>query len=63
MTTLVLASASPRRKELLARLGAAFEVRPTDVDETPRRAELSLIHISEPTRPLYISYAVFCLKK
>ena len=26
-------------------------------------AGLSLIHISEPTRPLYISYAVFCLKK
>eukprot|EP00831_Metopus_contortus_P031817 TRINITY_DN25860_c0_g1_i1.p1 TRINITY_DN25860_c0_g1~~TRINITY_DN25860_c0_g1_i1.p1 ORF type:complete len:139 (-),score=22.17 TRINITY_DN25860_c0_g1_i1:53-469(-) len=25
--------------------------------------KLSLIHISEPTRPLYISYAVFCLKK
>ena len=24
---------------------------------------LSLIHISEPTRPLYIPYAVFCLKK
>ena len=24
---------------------------------------LSLIHISEPTRPLYISYAVFCFKK
>ena len=23
---------------------------------------LSLIHISEPTRPLYISYAVFCLR-
>ena len=23
--------------------------------------DLSLIHISEPTRPLYISYAVFCL--
>ena len=41
--------------------------------ETPESAEtkgdklvgnyLSLIHISEPTRPLYISYAVFCLKK
>eukprot|EP00831_Metopus_contortus_P049104 TRINITY_DN40374_c0_g1_i1.p2 TRINITY_DN40374_c0_g1~~TRINITY_DN40374_c0_g1_i1.p2 ORF type:complete len:103 (+),score=14.26 TRINITY_DN40374_c0_g1_i1:150-458(+) len=29
-------------------------------DET---LKLSLIHISEPTRPLYISYAVFCLKK
>ena len=27
------------------------------------RHDLSLIHISEPTRPLYISYAVFCLKK
>ena len=24
---------------------------------------LSLIHISEPTSPLYIAYAVFCLKK
>ena len=26
-------------------------------------SNLSLIHISEATRPLYISYAVFCLKK
>ena len=25
--------------------------------------QLSLIHISEPTRHLWISYAVFCLKK
>ena len=25
--------------------------------------DLSLIHISEPTRRSYISYAVFCLKK
>ena len=29
----------------------------------PQMLDLSLIHISEPTRPLYISYAVFCLKK
>ena len=29
-------------------------------DERP--PNLSLIHISEPTRPLYISYAVFCLR-
>src|SRR5674536_164138 len=28
-----------------------------------RRDELSLIHISEPTRLLSSSYAVFCLKK
>ena len=28
-----------------------------------RKVHLSLIHISEPTRLLSISYAVFCLKK
>ena len=28
-----------------------------------RELELSLIHISEPTRQAEISYAVFCLKK
>ncbi len=39
MTTLVLASGSPRRRELLARLGVEFDVRPADVDETPRPAE------------------------
>ena len=34
------------------------------VEKLLEKAEvLSLIHISEPTRPLYISYAVFCLKK
>ena len=31
---LVLASASPRRRDLLGRLGLSFEVRPTDADET-----------------------------
>jgi septum formation protein len=36
---LVLASASPRRAELLARLGLAPEVRPADIDETPRPGE------------------------
>jgi septum formation protein len=35
----VLASASPRRRELLARLVAEFESRPSDVDETPRPGE------------------------
>jgi len=32
---LVLASASPRRSELLGRVGLDFEVRPADIDETP----------------------------
>jgi septum formation protein len=36
---LVLASASPRRRELLAGLGLAFEVRPVDFDETPHPGE------------------------
>jgi septum formation protein len=36
---LVLASASPRRAQLLTAAGIAFEVRPADVDETPAPAE------------------------
>ena len=36
---LVLASASPRRRALLASLGLTFEVLPADVDETPRPRE------------------------
>jgi septum formation protein len=35
----VLASASPRRRELLGGLGLAFTVRPVDLDETPRPGE------------------------
>jgi septum formation protein len=36
---LVLASASPRRRELLAELGMAFEVVPSNVPEVPRPGE------------------------
>ncbi len=36
---LVLASASPRRADLLGRAGYDFEVRPADVDETPGAGE------------------------
>jgi len=36
---LVLASASPRRRDLLAQLGLHPEVIPADVDETPRPGE------------------------
>jgi nucleoside triphosphate pyrophosphatase len=36
---LVLASQSPRRRELLAQLGIALEVRPARTDETPRPGE------------------------
>jgi septum formation protein len=42
---LILASASPRRRELLARLGLPFEVRPSGLDETlvPGVAASSLV--------------------
>ena len=44
--------------------GQKFEKSPIhSFAETISLDVLSLIHISEPTRPLYISYAVFCLKK
>ena len=36
---LILASASPRRAELLASAGFRFDVAPADIDETPRGAE------------------------
>src|SRR6185295_17896261 len=39
LPSLVLASASPRRRELLSGLGLAFTVRPVDLDETPRPGE------------------------
>ena len=36
---LILASASPRRRELLANAGIAFEARPVSIDETLREGE------------------------
>jgi septum formation protein len=38
-TRILLASASPRRRELLVQLGLAFEVAAPDVDETPLPGE------------------------
>jgi septum formation protein len=37
--TLILASSSPRRRELLSLLGLPFEVRPAGIDETPHPGE------------------------
>ena len=36
---LILASASPRRRELLERVGFSLEIRPADIDETERPGE------------------------
>ncbi len=42
---LVLASASPRRRELLASIGVAFDVSPADVDETEQAGEHPLDYV------------------
>ena len=36
---IILASGSPRRRELLAGLGLTFRIKPADVDETPQSGE------------------------
>jgi septum formation protein len=43
---LVLASASPRRKELLAQLCPEFIIAPADIDETPHFGELAEAHVT-----------------
>lgn len=39
MSEVILASASPRRHELLARICADYAIEPADIDETPRAGE------------------------
>lgn len=39
LARLVLASASPRRREILQKLGLTFEVAPSDIDESERLGE------------------------
>ena len=39
MQSVVLASASPRRAELLRQIGLSFLVQPADIDETPESNE------------------------
>jgi len=46
MLPLVLASASPRRHELLSALGLALSVRPSEVDETPLSGEDPTLHVA-----------------
>lgn len=43
---LVLASASPRRRELLAAAGYRFAVVTADIDETPRREEAAAAYVA-----------------
>jgi septum formation protein len=43
---LILASASPRRKELLTQLGVRYETYPLDIDETPYLDEVPDIYVT-----------------
>lgn len=40
----ILASQSPRRRELLSLIGIQHEVQPADIDETPFPGELATVH-------------------
>jgi septum formation protein len=46
MLPLLLASASPRRREMLERVGVPLEVRPADVDEEPLPGEDPAVYVA-----------------
>jgi septum formation protein len=48
--TVILASRSPRRIELLGQLGVALEVVPADIDETPLTGELPVRYVERLAR-------------
>ena len=50
MQALVLASASPRRRELLERVGVALEVCPVEIDETPHSSEAPNAYVARIAR-------------
>jgi septum formation protein len=47
---LILASASPRRRELLAQAGFSFSVRAADIDETPLPGEAAAAYVERLAR-------------
>jgi len=53
----VLASASPRRRELLADLGLAFEVRPADIDESVQLGESGPVYVERLARAKALAVA------
>lgn len=53
----VLASASPRRRELLGLIGIAHEVMPADVDESTRTGELPAAYVERVARDKALTIA------
>lgn len=56
-TEIILASASPRRSELLESAGIAFEVVPGEIDETPLPGELPADHVQRLSREKVVDVA------
>jgi len=57
MSHLILASASPRRAELLKQIGLEFTTQPADVDETPQPAEPAEAYVERLAREKALAVA------
>ncbi|RBW48321.1 Maf family protein [Marinobacter sp. F3R11] len=58
MASIILASASPRRSELLEQIGVAFSVQPAHIDETPGSAEVPGDYVERLAREKALAVAV-----
>ncbi|SHK35275.1 septum formation protein [Marinobacter antarcticus] len=58
MASIILASASPRRSELLEQIGVVFSVQPAHIDETPRTAEMPGDYVERLAREKALAVAV-----
>ena len=56
-TNIILGSASPRRKELLAQIGVSFSIQSADIDETPFTGESPVTYV--PRMASSKAYEVF----
>ena len=59
MQSIVLASASPRRAELLTQIGLSFLVRPADIDETPASDESAEHYVERLAREKALAGSAF----
>ena len=60
---IVLASRSPRRSELLARLGVEIEVAPADIDESPHDGEEPVAYVERLAREKARTVAATCIDR
>lgn len=57
MVSVILASASPRRAELLRQIGLSFQVRPANIDETPEPGEPAGAYVERLAREKALAVA------